>query len=113
MIHGGVIANLSKKYPNIDDDKLNEFRDGVTALNFTDGKGSIIIDTKGNTVAKTDCDEIQLFHEGLAVCKKDGTYGYVNAVGNEVLKPIYEMVTNIDNGIGFVSNEGKMYKFTY
>lgn len=104
--------NLSKQYKKIDNTRLREFSNGVTALDFTDDTGSIIIDIKGNIVAKTDYDEIGSFSDGIAICKKDGKYGYVDSTGIEILKPVYEWVTNIDNGVGFVLNEGKLYRFT-
>lgn len=110
--NGVCLVDLSKQYKNIDNTKLGEFTNGVTALDFTDDTGSVIIDINGNTVAKTDYNEIGSFSDGIAICKKDGKYGYVDSTGAEILKPVYEWATNIDNGISFVLNEGKLYRFT-
>lgn len=109
--NGECLVDLSKQYKNIDTTKLHEFSNGVTSLNFDNGIDSIIIDINGNTVTKTDYDEIDLFYNNVAICKKDGKYGYVDSKGTEILKPIYEFVTNFDNGVGFVKKNGKQYRF--
>lgn len=110
--NGDVVVDLSRQYPNIDAEKLYEFSDGVTVLNFTDDTSPIIIDLNGEAVAKTDCDELKWFHDGITVCENDGKYGYIDSEGTEILEPIYEVATNIDGGIGFVSKEGSLYRFS-
>lgn len=110
---GNLIIDLSKVYPNIkNDDYQNTFSDGVVALNFKDDKGSIIIDTKGNVIGETNYDLIGTFEEGVAVCKKDGKFGYVGKKGNELLEPIYDYVTNYSSGVGFVRKGEKWYRYS-
>lgn len=109
---GKCVINLSSEYKNIDSTALGAFADGLCALNFSDGSPSVIIDSKGHAIAETRFDSIAGFHEDTAVCQLGGLYGYVNADGKELVKPEYDFATNIAQGVGFLSRDRKVFRFT-
>lgn len=110
---GKCVFNLSAEYENIDSTALGAFADGFCALNFSDGSPSVIIDSKGHAIAKTRFDLIAGFHEDKAVCQLGGLYGYVNADGKELVKPEYDFATNIAQGVGFLSRDGKVFRIAF
>ena len=49
------------------------------------------------------------FSEGLAVVTKNGTYGYINAKGEEVIPFIYDYATSLTEGLAVVAKDNKEY----
>ncbi len=108
---GNKKANLSEVYSNIDKSNLNVFSNSVVALNFLDDQSAVIIDAEGLVVKNTDLNHIFSYDNGIALCMKNGKYGYVDAMGNIILEPVYDIATNCSDGIGFVRKEEQWYRF--
>jgi hypothetical protein len=49
-------------------------------------------------------EALGLYHEGLAVAKKDGKYGYLDINGNIVIPFIYDIAFDFENGIANVQS---------
>jgi beta-lactamase regulating signal transducer with metallopeptidase domain len=109
---GEKVVNLSKQYTDIEPSSVSAMGIGRYSLGFSTGKGAIIIDDTGNIVAETEYDYIVRFENDdsmIALCEKDGKYGYVDLEGNEILEPIYNRITNVEEGKGIVFLENKPY----
>lgn len=52
----------------------------------------ILLDRSYNTLTKKSYQAVGEFSDGLAWVKRDGRYGFVNTLGEEVIPAIYEMV---------------------
>ena len=50
-----------------------------------------------------------MFSEGLAAARTNGCYGYINAKGQFVIKPIYDYATTFKNGQALVYVNGKSF----
>ncbi|HDI6354056.1 TPA: WG repeat-containing protein, partial [Escherichia coli] len=53
-------------------------------------------------------DHATSFSEGLAVVKKGGKFGYINAEGSLVIDCQYEYATPFKNGVATVKQNGKL-----
>lgn len=108
---GECITDLSKLYSTIDIEKSKtSIKDSVLSIKLTDKEGVCLLDTKGNVVKQTQYDSIGAFSDDIAVCEKNGKYGYVNSNGEEIIKPQYDIATNVDDNIAFVSKDNLIIK---
>lgn len=109
---GKQLVNLSEKYGTDETTSYRAiFTEDVLAVNFNNGRTSILLDSKGEVISETEYDRIILSANGIGVCEKDGKFGYIDAKGNELLPPTYDFATNIENGIGIVQDGEIIYKF--
>lgn len=108
---GNKRVNLSEVYSNIDKNNLNVFSNGMVALNFSDDKTSIIIDTEGLIVSETNLKRLFSYENGIALYMENGKYGYADEMGNIMLEAIYDNATNCSDGIGFVNKDEQWYRF--
>lgn len=65
----------------------------------------IVIDLNGNELFKFDCQGIERFDEGLAPIKINDKYGYINSVGDIVIKPRFLFAYDFHNGTAVVVNK--------
>ena len=107
---GNCIINLSEKYPDMHTEALRFVSHGFVSLTIQDGN-TIILNSRGELVANTSYDDIDIVDENIAICRKDGKYGYIDVNGNELVPPIYDQASTIDNGVGFLSLDGTIYRY--
>ena len=84
----------------------SRFKEGLAAVTFD--KRKMFIDTEGNV--SIDCkeyDEIHYFCCGCARVRKDGFYGYINKVGEEITPFVYEKADDFSENLAAVSLNGK------
>lgn len=72
---------------------------------------AVLINTDGEIILETQYDDLIASSEGIIICMKDNKYGYIDFLGNELLEPIYDKVTPIQNGKGYVMSGEKQYEF--
>ena len=101
--------NLSEKYENIDSASLNDITGEKFAINFSDDQKSIILNTEGELVAKTDCDHIYNFENQVAKFLSKNKYGIVDSNGKVILEAQYDYISNIDDGIAVIKSNDKWY----
>ncbi len=106
-----VIENLSLAYDGIDAYKYTGFSESLSTLSYENSARTIIIDNIGTLLADTEFKTIYEFNDGIAVCEKDGKYGYINAVGDVIVAPNYDMATQISNNQGLLQNKGEVFSF--
>jgi len=53
--------------------------------------GSSLYAPNGQLIATTDMDWVGAFSDGLAACEKDGKYGVIDAQGNVVIAPTFQV----------------------
>ncbi len=80
----GVSATFSMDDMYLTDDE------GKT-MEVPDGRW-ILLDRSYNTLTENTYDAVGEFSEGLAWVRRDGKYGFVNTLGQEVIPAIYESV---------------------
>ncbi len=100
----------------VDPSKISAIGSDRYAIGFLNNDSAIIIDGNGTLITETGYDSIGTFNgleSDFAFCEKDGKYGYVDSSGNEVLEPIYDRVTNVENGRGFVTIGQDVYIFVW
>lgn len=110
---GETVANLSQTLGEIDFERAYTLSDSGITLYLSGQEGAIIADLQGNLVAETAYDEIHTFSGAVAVCTKNGAYGYVNAAGQELLAPRYDFETEIRDGAGFVQEGQKIHRVSF
>lgn len=111
---GECIAELSKLYPTIDiESSKTLISDSVCSIKFKDKQGICLIDSRGDIVAQTQYDYIGEFYDGIAICEQNGKYGYVNSKGVETIKPQYDLATNVEDKIAFVSKDNSIIKLNF
>lgn len=111
---GQEVVHLSKKYPGLDFEMMPALtKDGAGLRFLEEGKGVIILDAKGNEVARKDYYAIGLFSNGFAsvVVSEEGVfkYGLIDAKGEEILPPVYDAVGNVYEGKVVVRANDKWY----
>ena len=52
-------------------------------------------------------DEEPIFHQGIAIVKRNGKYGAIMVGGKEIVPPIYDMLTEFKDGLAKVEYKGK------
>ncbi len=109
---GTVISNLSQLYPNKTIDSVVPFGNGRASISLSDSKGMYLIDAIGDIIQHTSYDKISCFYDGIAVCMKDGLYGYCNASGEEIVTPQYQYASNFENGVAFATDGNAIYRIT-
>lgn len=71
--------------------------------------GIILSHEKEDVTVATDCSEIKEFHEGLAAAKsiKNGCWGFINEIGEWIVKPDFGGANDLSENIAFVAKEKK------
>ncbi|MCL2199398.1 MAG: WG repeat-containing protein [Defluviitaleaceae bacterium] len=88
------------------------FTGDVVAVHFTDDTSPVIINLYGEIIAQTDFDFVSMFNnEGIAVFRKNGLYGYVNAQGEVLLPAEFEFASMMYDDVGFLRRNGQQYRF--
>jgi hypothetical protein len=74
----------------------------------------------GSTVLPAQFEHAGEFHDGLAVVKKDGAYGFIDRSGTLVISAQYKEVSEFADGLagtrvkdgawGFIDTQGRMVK---
>lgn len=105
--------NLSDIYENIDSSSLNDISRNKFAINFSDDQKSIILNTDGELVAKTDCDIIYKFENEMAKFLSKNKYGIIDSNGKIVLDAQYDFISNINDGIALIKNNDKWFILTF
>lgn len=52
-------------------------------------------------------DEEPIFHQGIAIVKRNGKYGAIMVGGKEIVPPIYDMLTEFKDGLAEVEYKGE------
>lgn len=52
-------------------------------------------------------DEEPIFHQGIAIIKRNGKYGAIMVGGKEIIPPIYDMLTEFKDGLAEVEYKGE------
>ena len=52
-------------------------------------------------------DEEPVFHQGIAIVKRNGKYGAIMVGGKEIIPPIYDMLTEFKDGLAEVEYKGE------
>lgn len=110
---GVAIIVTDKKYGYVDHTgKVLAIPQYDVALPFSDGLGRAakgnqwgFITTEG-TVAGQPWDYVFEFSEGLALVKKDGLFGYIDASGKTIIEPRWEDAQSFCEGFAFVKKNG-------
>jgi hypothetical protein len=68
-----------------------------------------LIDKKGKYIIDPEYDDIESFHEGLALVELHGKSGYINRQGEIVIPIVYEQASVFQNGQALVSLDGKSF----
>lgn len=113
---GEVVMDITTKFSQVDSSKSSAIGSDRYAIGFLNNDNAVIIDGNGTLITQTDYNSIGTFtgvESDFAFCKKDGKYGYVDSSGKEVLEPIYDRVTNVENGRGFVTIGQDVYIFVW
>ncbi len=109
---GNLVKDLTTEYGNINNpvvvgDKI--------ILNFKDEKNAIILDENGEVYKETNASYVFQTLEGTTICmvNNQGTnqYGYMDHDFNVILKPEYDNVSSIYNGVGVMQKGNKFYQF--
>ncbi len=67
-----------------------------------------MIDNAGNQIAQPIYKEIAPFDEnGLAFASRDGKYGYLSYMGDEIIPVQYDEISNFIDGVARVSKNGR------
>lgn len=76
---------------------------------FMDYKGNKVYEDKlGNVIFKNTLGN-QKYREGLSLIKENGKFGFVDRVGNVILKPIYDSAENFKDGYARVQIENDYF----
>jgi tetratricopeptide (TPR) repeat protein len=67
-----------------------------------------LITEGGKIIVQADYDAIRPFSEGLAACKRDGVWGFVDSEGKEVIPPKYIEVGDFHDGVTFYRRLAKL-----
>ena len=62
-----------------------------------------LIDKQGASVHQPEFEDVQEFHEGLAVACNNGRYGYINSSGDWVIPPTFDHAEFFWHGLARVS----------
>ncbi|MEY3416805.1 MAG: hypothetical protein RL060_916 [Bacteroidota bacterium] len=110
--HGVAIAKKNDGYGLIDTKghwivnpkfhKILPFNKHQTAIAHASPGKHVLINTKGEHITFHQFDSIDDFHEGLALVKLNGKYGYVDTLGNLIIEPKYEEAHAFSNGLAKV-----------
>lgn len=117
---GDIIKNITERYKYVPREKylhgfiafyeydlLTGIVDDRIILNSDNN--SLVLNEKGELI--TDEYTIySVFKEGVATITDNGKYGYINKDGEVILKPIYDYVSAVTNGIGLVLDDNVLYK---
>ena len=83
------------------------FDNGVATAGIENGN-AFIIDKQGNKVKEfDDADIFYGFENGLAGIFKNNQYGFIDAQGNEVIRPQFDLVDVFSEGLAAAKKRGK------
>jgi hypothetical protein len=68
-----------------------------------------LITNEGKTVIPPEMDFIGEFKDGMALCKKDGKFGYIGTDGQWIVQPQFMKVTAFDKGKAQASPDGQKW----
>ena len=54
-----------------------------------------------------DYDQVCGFHDGLAIVKLNGKYGFIDKTGKEIIPLIYDSAGDFSEGVANVKSNGK------
>lgn len=75
---------------------------------FTPSNKCGLISKDGNVIVQANYDAIRPFCEGLAACKRDDVWGFVDTHGKEVIPPKYIEVGDFHDGVTFYRRLAKL-----
>ncbi|MCX7641960.1 MAG: WG repeat-containing protein, partial [Elusimicrobiales bacterium] len=102
----GYIDKVGKTVIPFNFEAANPFYNGIASVKE---KGKwYLINEKGDRIKMINCDDIYPFSEGgIARCKKDSKYGFINIEGKFIINPIYEEAKDFDFYLAEVKLNGK------
>ncbi len=81
------------------------------------GEKTVFIDEKGKNIYNKSFDSAYKFHSGIAAVQVENAWGYIDTLGNFVIKPALPIVCEsfenrvrfiANTGYGFLDNQGKL-----
>lgn len=82
--------------------KIMPFNKHKSAVAHASPGKHVLINTKGEHISFHQFDSIDEFHEGYAVVKLNGQYGYIDTVGNLIIEAKFEEAHPFSNGLAKV-----------
>lgn len=61
-----------------------------------------LVNTEGNEVTKLDYDQIYELSDALRAVRSDGRWGFIDNMGNVVIKPKYRVASSFSDGVALV-----------
>lgn len=61
-----------------------------------------LVNTEGKEVTKLDYDQIYELSDALRAVRNDGRWGFIDNMGNEVIKPKYRIASSFSDGVALV-----------
>lgn len=93
---------------NIKYNAQKPFSEGLAAIQNTEGKWGFL-DANNTVKISFQFQATSEFKEGLCAVKKDNQVGFINKMGEWVIKPQYEVVDDFSQGLARVKKAGKEF----
>lgn len=118
--NGFLTIKVNRRSFFIDRNFLNSFQnDYKNAYDFKENRGVIqtemgwtLIDNKGNYLSLPSYSEIIPIHDNLFETNKKNLFGIYDSHGIEIVSPIYEKITIINNSFFQCIKNGELFYFT-